>query len=71
VSEISTIQWNKVALDVWCWMGENTNVYKTHSSYMAMIEEDENHYVKGCGKVWDLNTPGSGKVFGWRVLLIS
>jgi len=52
-------------------MGENTNVYKTHSSYMAMIEEDENHYVKGCGKVWDLNTPGSGKVFGWRVLLIS
>jgi len=26
VSEISIVQWNKVVLDAWCWMGEDTKV---------------------------------------------
>jgi len=69
VSEISNVQWNKVALDAWYWMREDTNVYTTHSGYMAQPEEEENQYVERCGEVWDLNTPGSSKVFGWRVLL--
>ena len=66
VSEISIVQWNKVTLDAWCWMGEDTNVYTAHSSYMALLEEDENPYVERCGEVWDLRMPGSGKGFGWR-----
>jgi len=27
VSEISTMQWNKVALDVWCWMGGYESIH--------------------------------------------
>jgi len=37
-------------------MGEDTNVYITHSGYTTLLEEDENQYVEGCGEVWDLNT---------------
>jgi len=42
-----------------------------HSPFWSygLLEEDENQYVEGYGKVWDLNTPDSGKVFSWRVLL--
>jgi len=35
VSEISIVQWNKVSLDAWCWMREDTNVYTAHSGHMA------------------------------------
>jgi len=43
--------------------------YTAQSSYMALLEEDVNTHFEGCEEVWDLNIPGSGKVFGWQVLM--
>jgi len=57
VSEISTVQWNKVALDVWCWMREDIKVYIAQSGYKALLEEDVSIHFDRCGEVWDLNIP--------------
>jgi len=50
-------------------MGKDMKVYTTQSGYMALLEEDVNIHFEGCGEVWDLNIHGSGKVFGWQVLM--
>jgi len=43
--------------------------YTAQSGYKALLEEDVNIHFEGCKEVWNLNIPGSGKVFGWQVLM--
>jgi len=43
------MQWNKAALDAWCWMGDDTKVYTTQSGYMALLEENVNIHFEGVG----------------------
>ena len=63
------VQWNKLKVDTWDWVGEDTTSYTVQFGYRSLQEEFHILQLDWCREIWELKVAGTTKVFGWRAML--